>query len=129
MTASTEGHVVDSARVDSWLWAIRLYRTRSEAGAACRSGHVRVNGRTAKAATAVRVGDTVEARVHGRRRIVEVTRVIHKRVGAPTAADCHRDLSPPAADHQPGAAQAVRDRGAGRPTKRERRRLERWRSR
>ena len=112
--------LIDSARVDVWLWAVRLYKTRSAATAACRGGHVRVHGAAAKAATTVKVGDRVEAFV-ARPRILEVRVVIDKRVGAAVAATCLVDRSPPvpAVERQP--APFVRERGAGRPTKRDRR--------
>ena len=87
---------VDGTRVDQWLWAIRLYRTRSSATDACRGGHVRVHGDAAKPATPIRVGDRVEARVHGRTRTFEVVRPIAKRVSATVAAECYIDHSPPA---------------------------------
>lgn len=119
----------DTARVDQWLWGVRLYKTRTDATDACRGGHVRVNGNPAKAASPVRVGDAVEAYASGRQRILEVTRVIDKRVGASVAAECYLDHSPP----PPARAEALpvfeRDRGAGRPTKRERRTLDRFRGR
>lgn len=119
---------VDSARVDRWLWSIRLYRTRADATDACRGGHVRVNGRTAKPAAQVRVGDRVEAHANRRDRVVEVRKVIDSRVGAALAVECYTDHSPPPPSiDQPPAPR--RDRGAGRPTKRERRQLERWRGR
>ena len=116
---------MDSTRVDRWLWAVRLYRTRSDAGQACRGGHVRVNGRTAKPATQVRIGDRVEARVNRRDRVAEVRKVIDKRVGAAIASECYIDRSPPP-PAAPDLQVARRDRGTGRPTKRERRQLERW---
>jgi ribosome-associated heat shock protein Hsp15 len=119
---------VESTRVDRWLWAVRLYKTRSDATAACRAGHVEVNGRPAKPATTVGVGDRVEARVHGRDRILEVVRVIDKRVGAAIAAECLVDHSPPEPERDRSPAVAARERGAGRPTKRERRQLDRWRA-
>jgi ribosome-associated heat shock protein Hsp15 len=117
----------ESTRLDRWLWAVRLTKTRSDAAAACRSGHVRVNDRPAKPATAVRAGDQVRARVHETTRVVEVVRVIQKRVGAPDAATCFVDHTPPP---PPEAAIPVlrRDRGAGRPTKRDRRVLDRLRT-
>ena len=118
---------MERTRVDRWLWAIRLCKTRAEATSACRGGHVRVNGRPAKPATPVAVGDRVEARLYERDRAVEVTRVIDTRVGAPIAAECYVDHSPPLPQRDP--ASAGRDRGAGRPTKRERRQLDRWRTR
>lgn len=116
-----------STRVDSWIWAIRLTKTRSAAGAACRAGHVQVNGVTAKPATPVSVGDEVRVRLHGRERIVEVVRLIAKRVSAPLAAECYIDNSPPPPPREVLASQPRRDPGAGRPTKRERRQLEKFR--
>lgn len=112
--------------MDRWLWAVRLTKTRPDAAAACRAGHVRVNGRPAKPATAVVPGDEVRARVGTGTRIVEVVRVIQKRVGAADAATCFIDRTPAP---PPEAAMPVarRDRGAGRPTKRERRVLDRFR--
>lgn len=118
---------MDTARVDRWLWAVRLYKTRSSATAACRAGHVRVNGAPAKPAGIVRVGDRIEAVVHGRPRVLEVARLIDKRVGASIAADCLVDHSPPPPPREQDQPVFARDRGAGRPTKRERRQLDRFR--
>jgi ribosome-associated heat shock protein Hsp15 len=120
---------VEETRVDRWVWAVRLYKTRSAAGTACRGGHVKVNGRNAKPATVVRVGDRIEARVGQRVRIVEVARIIDARVGAPIAVDCYIDHSPPPPERLREAAVPTRDPGAGRPTKRDRRRLDRSRGR
>ena len=119
---------MEATRVDRWVWAIRLYKTRGDATDACRGGHVKVNGKAAKPATPVAVGSRVEARVHGRDRIVEVTQVIDKRVGAAVAVGCYIDHTPP----EPEADRtrvAERERGAGRPTKRERRQIDRFRTR
>ena len=112
--------------MDVWLWAVRLYKSRSAATTACRGGHVRVNSHAAKASTPVKVGDRVEAFVE-RKRILEVAVVIDKRVGAALAATCLVDHSPPAPKRQPRVA--VRERGTGRPTKRERRDIDRLRRR
>ena len=116
-----------ATRVDRWVWAARLTRTRALAAAACRAGHVRVNGDRAKPATTVRVGDEVRVRGEGLERVVEVTRVIEKRVGAAVAAECFVDRTPPPPPPVEVPGGAVRDRGAGRPTKRERRQIERLR--
>ena len=117
---------MESLRVDRWLWAIRLYKTRTAASAACRAGHVSVNGDRAKPATTVRVGDTVEARVGDRQRIVEVLALIETRVGAKVAVECYVDHSPAPEPFDVGTLmEGVRDRGAGRPTKRDRRETER----
>ena len=120
---------MDATRVDRWLWSVRIYKTRSEATDACRGGHVRVNGAPAKPAATVRIGDRVTARAHGRDRILEVTAVIDKRVGAPLAAECFVDHSPPPPPREERPLGFVRDPAAGRPTKKDRRRLDRLRSR
>lgn len=120
---------MDETRVDKWLWAVRIFKTRGEATAACKGGHVRVNGVAAKPAATVRVGDRVEARAHGLPRVLDVARVIDKRVGAPVAAECVVDHSPPAPARDQAPDVFVRDRGSGRPTKRDRRRLDRFRTR
>ncbi len=116
---------VDAVRVDQWLWAVRLFKTRSAATEACRAGHVRVNGGPAKAASPVRTGDRVAARVHGRERELEVVQLAAKRLSPPQAAASlvdHSPPRPPRADEPWG-----RDPGSGRPTKRDRRQLDRFR--
>lgn len=118
-----------SARVDSWTWAVRLYKTRSQATAGCRAGHVRVNGERAKAAQPVHIGDEVRVRSGGFDRILIVRKLIVKRVGAPDAATAFTDLTPPPPSPLEVALTPVRDRGAGRPTKRERRDIEQLRGR
>lgn len=118
-----------TARVDSWIWAVRLTKTRSAATAACRAGHVQVNGERVKAAQAVHVGDEVRVRTAETERTVKVSRIVTKRVGAPVAAECMVDLTPPPPPKEEVAAVIRRDRGAGRPTKRDRRVLDRLRAR
>lgn len=120
---------LSSARVDSWIWAVRLAKTRSAATAACRAGHVQVNGERAKAAQPVRLGDEVRLRNTDIERTVQVARLVVKRVGATVAVDYFVDLTPPPPPKEEVAATVLRDRGAGRPTKRERRELERLRGR
>lgn len=120
---------MESTRIDRWLWSVRVFKTRSAATDACSGGHVRVNGHPAKPAAPVRVGDTVRARVNDRERIVEVVKLIETRVGAAVAAECLVDHSPPVEPRELQVPIAKRDRGAGRPSKRERRQLERTRGR
>ena len=117
---------MDAARVDSWLWAIRVYKTRSAATTACRAGHVRVNGDKVKAAQQIRVGDELRVRIAGFDRILIVRQLLVKRVGAPLAALAYEDKTP---EREPQAALGLRDRGAGRPTKRERRDIDKLRGR
>ena len=118
---------VVSARVGSWTWAVRLFKTRSLATTACRAGHVRVNGDRAKSAKPVRIGDEVRVRTAGFDRILIISRVVTKRVGAPVAAECFVDKTPPPPPREEVALLPMRDRGAGRPTKRERRDIEQLR--
>lgn len=120
---------VDPVRVDAWIWAVRLAKTRSAATAACRAGHVQVNGERAKAAQPVRPGDEVRLRNTDVERTVEVVRLVVKRVGAAVASECLIDKTPPPPPREEVAAVVVRDRGAGRPTKRDRRELEQLRGR
>ncbi|MFF5141043.1 RNA-binding S4 domain-containing protein [Streptomyces sp. NPDC013157] len=117
----------ENVRIDSWVWAVRLIKTRSMGATACRGGHVQVNGERVKPAHSVRVGDEVRLRHEGRERVVIVKRLIRKRVGAPVAAVCYIDNSPPPPPREAFSPLGIRDRGTGRPTKRDRRELERLR--
>ncbi|MEU6377917.1 RNA-binding S4 domain-containing protein [Streptomyces sp. NPDC046909] len=117
----------ETVRVDSWIWSVRLVKTRSAGGAACKGGHVRVNGDRVKPAHSLRVGDEVRLVHEGRERIVVVKRLIRKRVGAPVATQCYVDNSPPPPPREHIAPAGIRDRGTGRPTKRDRRDMERLR--
>jgi len=114
-----------TVRVDAWIWSVRLTKTRSQAAAACRAGHVRVNGERVKPAQSLRSGDQVRIFHAGRERLVVVRKIVRKRVGPPVAVQCYVDNSPPPPPKEFTAPAAVRDRGAGRPTKRDRRELER----
>jgi len=118
--------VPDETRIDRWLCAVRLVKTRPLATRACEAGHVRVNGAPAKPSTKVRAGDRVVALIADRERVVEVVRPIESRVGAPIAATCYVDHTPPplVTEVRPGIMVV---RGEGRPSKRLRRELERLR--
>ncbi|MCR2809048.1 MULTISPECIES: S4 domain-containing protein [unclassified Microbacterium] len=118
-----------TARVDAWLWAVRVYKTRSAATAACRAGHVRVNGERVKAAQPVREGDELRVRISGFDRMLVVKLPISKRVGAVLAAEAVEDRTPPPPPIEERALVPLRDRGTGRPTKRERRDIDRLRGR
>jgi len=118
-----------TARVDAWLWAVRVYKTRSAATTACRAGHVRVNGERAKAAQPVRPGDELRVRIQGFDRILIVKKTIAKRVGAALVAESVDDRTPPPPSKENMPFVPVRDRGAGRPTKRDRREIEKLRGR
>ncbi len=120
------------ARLDSWLWAVRMYKTRSAATAAVRGGHVRVNDNLCKAAQPVVAGQKIRIRKEQDEKLIEVVDpTLEKRVGAPLAQAAYLDRTPekPAPIAGMGGRIAVRDRGAGRPTKRDRRAIEKLRGR
>ena len=115
---------MESVRIDVWLWSVRQCKTRSLATAECKAGHVRINGDPVKPASPVKVGDEVRYRVDGFDRILRVTKLLKKRVGAPVAATCYEDLTPV----RPRVAMPPvmrREPGTGRPTKKDRRELDR----
>lgn len=121
----TDPLVADETRIDRWLCAVRLVKTRPLASQMCEADHVLVNGSSAKPSTKIRAGDRVEALIADRRRDVEVTRPIESRVGAAVAATCYVDHSPPVVPRAGPGITLVR--GEGRPSKRLRRELERLR--
>ncbi len=121
----TEPGPADETWIDRWLCAVRLAKTRPLATQLCEGGHVLVNGSPAKPSTKVRPGDRVEGLIAGRERIVEVVRAIESRVGAPVAATCYVDHSPPVVQELRPGIKVIR--GEGRPSKRLRRELDRLR--
>ena len=121
---------LDSLRVDKWLWAARVFKTRSLAGAACDGGKVDINDEVAKPARRVRIGDLIAVTLpRGRRRILKVAGVDDQRGSAAVAKALFEDLTPPAPPRPLQAPPPRREAGAGRPTKRERRAIERLRGR
>lgn len=114
-------------RLDAWLWSVRVYKTRSAATTACRAGHVRLNGDPVKASQNVVSGDRVRVRKDGFDRDLEVTGLLSKRVSAPVAAKCYIDHSPPR-ERMVVPQVPLRERGAGRPTKKDRREMDRLRA-
>ena len=118
----------DSIRVDKWLWAARVFKTRSLAAAACDGGKVDINAEAAKPARRVRAGDRLEVSLpRGRRRILKVVAVGDRRGSAEAARALFEDLTPPEPPRPRQAPPPFREAGAGRPPKRERRKIERLR--
>ncbi len=119
-----------AARLDKWLWAVRLFRTRPLAAAACRAGEVTIDDRPLKPARDVRPGETIHVRQGVMRRTVVVLAVPPSRVGAARVPEFLEDRTPPE-ERQKVKEQAIqhllaRERGTVRPTKRDRRDLEAW---
>ena len=119
---------LQSVRLDKWLWAARVFKSRSLAADACDGGKVDVNDQSAKPARALRPGDVVRVTLpQGRRRILKVAALGERRGSAATARTLYEDLTPPEPPRPRWAAPPARLPGAGRPTKRERRALDRLR--
>lgn len=116
-------------RVDKWLWAARFFKTRSLAAAACAGGKVDINDEAAKPAKLIRPGDLLKVTLPGGRRIARVITVREQRGPARTARQLYEDLTPPVPSRLRQAPPPFRPPGAGRPTKRERRHIERLRGR
>lgn len=116
-----------TVRLDKWLWAVRLFKTRTLAAEACTAGHVKSNGARLKPAHAVRPGELLEVQLPGGPRTVRVRGLLDRRVGARQVPQFLEDLTP----HPPAEAVHAprfeplfhRPKGSGRPTKRDRRRL------
>lgn len=110
-------------RLDKWIWAVRMVKTRTLGNELCRAGHVTVNGDKAKPSRELRLDDVVEiARGRWIKRY-KAKRLIERRVSAKEAAECIDDLSPPPLSEEAYLASPVgeRERGSGRPTKKDRR--------
>ena len=117
-----------SVRLDKWLWAARVFKTRSLAADACDGGKVDVNVQSAKPAKALRPGDLVRVTLpQGRRRILKVAVLDDRRGSAAVARALYADLTPPEPPRPRWGALPARVPGAGRPTKRERRAIDRLR--
>lgn len=114
----------ESVRLDRFLFASRLFKSRTLAQAACEANHVRVNGEPARSSHALRVGDEIRAFSPRGSVVWEVLKLAEKRLGPPEARLLYADHSPPPPPKQERIA--VRDRGAGRPTKAERRAIDRF---
>lgn len=120
-----------SVRVDRWLWAVRIFKTRSLAADACKAGHVRIAGQPVKCSRQVRAGQRVDVQNVGLVRRYEVLEPIDKRVGAKLVARYVADHTPPEElerwqeeQRQRRLAERESPAGTGRPTKRERRQME-----
>ncbi|MBM4359364.1 MAG: RNA-binding S4 domain-containing protein [Deltaproteobacteria bacterium] len=114
--ASTAG-----IRIDKWLWAARIWKTRGLASKACDAGHVTVAGVSVKPSRLVRLGDRIEAVTPGGVKILEVRGLSEQRGPATVARTLYEDHSPPPPPREAFVPVALRERGAGRPTKRDRR--------
>ena len=115
-------------RMDKWLWAARLYKTRSLAADAIKGGKVKVDGNPVKPSREVKEGDVIQVQIDQLHKVVEVKTVINNRVSAKQVPEIYNDLTPKEEYERIEFMHAYkaewRDRGAGRPTKKERRMIE-----
>ena len=119
---------MEYARLDKWLWAVRVYKTRSDAAEACRGSAVRLNETIAKPSAKVRIGNTVVARTRALTRTLHVTGLTEKRVGAALVHDFLEEKTPESeyekAREKQANARVFSHKGSGRPTKKNRRDIE-----
>lgn len=122
---------MDKVRIDKWLWSVRLYKSRTLATDACKAGKVKIAGDAVKPSHMLTVGEVVWVKKDGFHFQYRAIQLIEKRVGAPIAIGCFEDITPEAERKKyedwfnsgvPVAAK--REKGAGRPTKKERRDIE-----
>ncbi len=118
----------EKLRIDKYLWAIRMFKTRTMASEACKAGRVKLNGQNIKPSHEVKVNETYNISKGLERKIITVTGLLENRVDAKTAVSFYSDLTPV---EQSTAFKSMfhapvlrRDRGAGRPTKRDRREID-----
>ena len=117
-------------RIDKWLWAVRIFKSRTLANAACKSGKVKVEGEKVKPAQSINEGQIVEVKKNGFEYTFKIIKILQKRVGAPISVSCYENLTPEEElnkykDWYIGKGQTEkRAKGAGRPTKKDRRELE-----
>jgi len=118
----------EGVRIDKWLWAVRIFKTRSLSADACRSGKVRINNATVKASREVKTGEIIEVNLTTYHKIIKVKVLIINRVSAKLAEDYIEDLTPSEEYEKLKMNREMnfeyRQRGFGRPTKRERREIE-----
>ena len=115
----------EKLRIDKYLWAIRLFKTRSLATDACKAGRVKLNGQNLKPSAIVKIGEVYQVSKGIEKKIIEVVELLHQRVEAKIAVTKYKDLTPveetyafKSVFHAPTLK---RDRGTGRPTKKDRR--------
>ncbi len=116
---------IEKLRIDKYLWAIRLFKTRALASDACKAGRVKLDGTTLKPAHIVKIGETYTIRKGAEQKIIKVIDLLERRVDAKTAIDFYLNLSPKEEINKIYSVfdvpVAKRARGTGRPTKKERR--------
>ncbi len=116
---------MDSIRIDKWLWAVRLFKTRTQASDACKGGKIKIAGQNAKPSREIKKGDEIEVQLAAIRKKVRVKELLKNRVAAKLVDDYLEDLTSPEEYEKLEMMKQLnyerRERGKGRPTKKERR--------
>lgn len=122
---------MEKVRVDKWLWSVRIFKSRTLAIDACKAGKVRINDEAVKPSYLVAPNETITVKKDGFNFQFRVVQLIEKRVGAPIAVTCYEDITPPEEKNKYNAwflnsmgSAEKREKGAGRPTKKDRRELD-----
>ncbi len=121
---------MEKARIDKWLWTVRIFKSRSMATQACKSGKVKVNNTKCKPARSIAGGEHISVDKNGLKLQFKILEILKSRVNYSIAKDCYEDLTPSEerekfkAFYHRRCASEGRDRGLGRPTKRDRRAIE-----
>lgn len=124
----------EKVRIDKWLWSVRIFKSRSLATDMCKSGNVKADDKTVKASYLVSVGDTLTVKKNGFNMVYKVTGIITKRVSAPLAVLNYENLTSEEELNKYSswfvgkAKPEIREKGMGRPTKRERREIDDFKS-
>lgn len=123
---------MDKVRVDKWLWSVRIFKSRTIASAACKGGRVKIDGAKLKPSYMLQVGEILQVNKEGFNMTFKVVKLIEKRVGAPIAQTCYENLTPAEEMNKfkdwftNNAPVEKRERGTGRPTKRDRRAMDKF---
>jgi len=121
---------VEKVRADQWLWSVRIFKSRTQATDACKQKKISIGESNLKPSAQISVGDEILVKKNGFNFQFLVKKLIKKRVGAPLAIECYENITPPEEllkyeNWYVGKARPEwRDRGAGRPTKKERRTID-----
>jgi len=118
----------DVIRIDKWLWAVRLYKTRSQAADACRGGRVSISNQTVKPSREIKIGNIIQIKILQITKTVKVIGIIENRVSAKIAVNLVEDLTPPEEYNKLKIAKdeffVKREKGSGRPTKKDKREID-----
>lgn len=120
---------MDEVRIDKWLWSVRIYKTRNIAIDACKAGKVKIDGHSVKPSRVVKLGDVIDISIGPLNKTIRVKQLLHNRVSAKLVIDYLEDLTPAEEYERIEFMKEFnterRDRGMGRPTKKDRRDINR----